>query len=131
MKNKKGQVRIIEAAIAILMVLGFIIFIQGSAPKADISGSVYMIEHQVLVEMEKNESIRDSVMKDEVSGAVDYAKSRLGRYNLNFEMSVCPVDGSCTCKSCPEGKSIYGDNVIISSSLVNYSPRKLALFAWS
>jgi len=131
MENKNGQVRIIEAAIAVMLFFAFIIFVQQQNPRTDISNSIYKIQHQILVEMEKNESLRDSVMNGNVSRVLDYARFRLQPYNLNIEMSICSTRESCICKNCPAGKQIYGDNIIISSSLSGYDPKKLSMFIWS
>ncbi len=130
-ENKRGQVRIIESAMAVMLMLGFVIFIQSNAPGPDISGSVYRIQHQILVEIEKNESLRNAVVGNDVLGSTAYAKSRLQPYGLNFEMDVCPVNGGCLCSDCPAEKQIYGDSIIISGSLNKYDPKKLAMFMWS
>jgi len=130
MKSKRGQTRIIEAAIAIMLLLGFVIFTQ-PAPSSDVSNSVYKIQHEVLVEIGGNESLRESISGGDVSSSANYAKSRLSPYGLEIEMSLCSISESCVCRNCPSGKSIYGDSIIISGSLPSYSPGKLSMFVWS
>ena len=122
--------RIIESAIAVMLILAFVIFIQWKSPTLDASESAYRIQHQILSEIEKNESLRASVIRGDATMAAAYAKSRIQAYNLNVEMDICNIHESCICKNCPSGKSIYGDNIIIGSSLPEYNPKKLALFPW-
>ena len=129
--NKKGIVRIIEAAIAVLLVLGFLIFIQGKTiPKLQYSTTLYKIQHQVLIEVESNQDLRTAILTDDISSVNDYIKYRLNPYPMNFSARICSIEDTCRCLSCPRNTDLYADSIIVSTNLTNYDIKKLSLVMW-
>lgn len=129
--SKKGIVRVIESAIAVLLVLGFVIFIQQKQiPKQDFSGMAYKIQHQILLEMENNQTMRNIILSNSTRNADSYVRSRMIPYTFDFILKSCSVDGACPCLECPKNTEIYADDMIFSNNLTSYQPKKLAFFMW-
>jgi hypothetical protein len=131
--NKKGIVKIIEAAIAIFMLLGFTTFILISQiQKPNVKESAYQVSHQILREIADNYTLRDSILKNDISSTKTYVEKRLIEFPFKFSIARCLPEESCLCPGtiCPSNVEIYADDIIISTNLSDYSPKKLALFMW-
>ena len=129
--NKKGIIRIIEAAIAIFMLMAFLaIIVTGNIQKPNLSESAYTIGHQILREVSNNYSLRQDVLKNQTSSLDAAIYKRLSAFAFDFETAVCDPSESCLCTTCPGDTEIYADDIIISTNLSDYSPKKLSLFMW-
>ncbi|MEM2956556.1 MAG: hypothetical protein QW041_03235 [Candidatus Pacearchaeota archaeon] len=129
--DKKGIIRIVEAAIAVLILLGFMIFIiskQIQVPTTE--ENIYKIGHQVLREISDNYTLRDDVLKDDLNRINKTIEERISPFPLKFSITSCAPEESCLCSGCPSDKEIYADDIIISTNLSDYKPKKLALFMW-
>ena len=132
LRGKRGIARIIEAAIAALILLGFLIFIQGQQlPKLQYSTSVYKIQHQILVEIENNQTLRSAIVLSNDPLPVNlYISERLANYPLEFSSRICAVEEVCACISCPQRMEIYADSIVIGTNISDYNPKKLSLYFW-
>jgi len=129
--NKKGMLRIIEAAIAIFMLMAFLaLLVTGQIQKPDLRDSAYRIEHQILKEISNNYSLREDVFKKELSEINKTVEKRLSAFAFDFKTALCDPFESCLCPNCPVDREIYGDDILISTNLSNYEPKKLAIFLW-
>ena len=129
--NKKGIVKIVEAAIAIFLLLGFTTFILVSQiQKPNLKESAYQVSHQILREIADNYTLRDDILRKEMGSTNIYVEKRLAEFPFNFSTAACSPEESCLCSSCPGNVEIYADDIIISTNLSNYSPKKLSLFMW-
>jgi len=129
MKNKRGWIRIFEAVIAILLLLGFAAFlIIDRVEKPDFSGSVHTLLSTVLEEASGNFAIRQAVFDKNETIISNFISSRLPA-GLNFTISICNSTGPCPTEV-KQGVEVYADDILISTNLTTYAPAKLALFAW-
>ena len=130
MVNKKGIVRIIEAALASFILIGFVaIVLANQVQKPDLSDNIYRIEHQILREIADNYTLRDKVMHGNKIEIENFIASRLAPFPLNFSVSIDSPESSSPC-NCPAEKDIYADDIIVSTNLSSYGPQKLSLFVW-
>jgi hypothetical protein len=130
MVNKKGIVRIIEAAIASFILIGFVaLVLANQVQKPDLSDNIYRIEHQILREIADNYTLRDNVLQNKDAEVKSFVKSRLAPFPLNFSVSINSPERSSPC-NCPSDKDIYADEIIVSTNLSNYGPKKVSLFVW-
>lgn len=137
LNGRKGQIKILEAVIAVLIILGFMIYITNktSPAKPDLSDQIYKIQRQVLTEVANNVSLRDAVLKNDEDEVKLYLKDRLSPYIFEFNISICAINAPCPCGAikCPQQVEIFADEVIINSNLSDlapFGPQKLAMYMW-
>jgi len=132
-KNKKAVIRIIEAIIAVLILLGVVLaLISRQSVKADVSGNIYKIEHQILNEVSANNALRTAVLTSDNKTVECFIQSRLEKFSLDFNISVCNPWEFCLCNA-PINKEIFTDDAIISTNITewNFNPKKIVFCAWS
>src|SRR3972149_8071948 len=138
-KNRKGWIRIVEAIVAVLIILGVILIVlsKGGVQKEDISEKVYRAEYVILREVELNESLRGEVLS---AGPlpIDWLNFDPGLTNvknkitektpgyLECEGRVCWLNQTCTTDAY-SGKDVYSKSISITTTLQIYSPRQLKL----
>jgi hypothetical protein len=130
MKNKKAWIRIAEAAIAIMLLASVILVIIGQqAEKQDIGEAMYNLQHKILDEASKNDTIRDAILSENTGMVKAFIKERIS-IGLNFTIQICNLNDACTIEL--PGKELYVDDVLISSTLQEYAlePKKLRFFVW-
>ncbi len=143
MKNKKAWIRIVEAFIAILLIIGAVLVIidKGYIQKEDISLKVYEREVAILKEIELNNTFRGYILSVEdvpvnwsdfesrgLGDVKDKINSRTPDY-LICEAKICDIGVICNLDESPN-KDVYARSVMISTDLEQYKPRQLKLFCW-
>ena len=139
MVNKKAWIRIVEAFVAILLISVFllIIFNQNYVEKKDFSSEVYENQVAILVEIELDSSLRNSIL--DLTPPVEWddtnfpenLKSKINEKKLSFltcKAKICLIDNECLEEY--DKKNIYVKSVIITANSESYSPRQLKLFCW-
>jgi hypothetical protein len=145
MVGKKGFIRIVEAAVAILLIAGVLLIVvnRGFTAEDDVSEKIYRIELSALRFVELDEELRrdvleanigengvewfqfDSVGLGDVKNAIE---ERIPEY-LECEGKVCGLDKICVLDSYIE-EDVYAQAVAITANLNIYNPKQLKLFCW-
>lgn len=131
MKNKKkAWLRILESVIGILILLSALIYIiSTSVPKRDISGMVYEKEKYILEIISKNDSLRSDVIASDNSKVNKFIETLIPS-SWGFETKICNIEELCGSDLAPIDRDIYSSEVVISSDINNYNPKKIRLFIW-
>lgn len=141
MVNKKGWLRIVEATLAALLVLGALIVILGRNPSNSVV-DYSRISYPILDEMAQNTALRDDILKYDLNATDsgennrimtelnDFVRARL-RNNLNYRLRICAAADLCALDSY-QGE-VYASERIISSSINNQAsdPKKVKIFIFS
>lgn len=137
--DKKGWIRIVEAFVAILIILGAVLTIVDREYfiKDDESSEVYNLELSILREISVSNSLRDEVLNanpvpvgyDSFPSNVKIKIEERVPYNFICTGKICATTDACLLDFSSE-KDIYAQSIIISASLESYSPRQLKLFCW-
>jgi len=145
MKNKKAWVRIVEAFIAILLIVGVLLIVinKGYVGKKDLSEKIYNIQKTILRDIELDNSLRQEIVRIdlEISESVELAEdintyAKLENYFKNYpylewRAMVCNLDEICVLKEEVEvEKDIYAQAVAIIATTQEYNPNQLKLFCW-
>lgn len=131
--NKQGFLRILEASIAILIVISVLFFAYNRSSTNNAEDySVKILE--ILEEIAKNPSLRTYVLEYE-SGEIhpeinSFVSERIPQNFLNFEVKICEIESACGLSSFVDGE-VYSAERTISSNLEIYSPRKIRIFIWA
>jgi len=142
--NKKGWIKVMEAAIVILLISGILIFIIGQLKeREDVSSQIYYKEIGILRDIELNDTLREEIInvadeslpvkwEDFDSNGLTETRKKIESKTpntLNCEAMVCFPNSECGLEN-PSEKDIYVKSVLILSTLENYNPRQLKLFCW-
>lgn len=147
-RGKKGWIRIVEAAIAILIFAGVMLMVYSQkAEEIDVSDRIYEIETKILADIVYDDDLRAKVLEGEVydldgDGVMEInadleafieesIRLRTGD-TLAFEVRICDVDNLvCNMGDFP-GTDVYVEERIISVNLDSstFNPKKIRLFVW-
>jgi len=129
-KDIKAWLRIVEAFIAILIIIGIVLTILSKqSPGANISESVYEKQRNILNIISKNNGLRVYVLAGnnvEINNVID----DMIPVSWNYATEICELDSICNSASTPNDKEVYTTEVVITSTLTQYSPKKLRFFVW-
>jgi hypothetical protein len=129
--NKKAWLRILEAFLAVLIILSAVLIIMvRQTPKIDISEEVYETQRQVLDIISKNNSLRNDILIQE-NTKINTLIYDLIPKNWNYSTSICNISLICPNPSQIYETEVYTTEIIITSNLTKYSPKKLRFFVWS
>ena len=134
MVNKKGIIRVLESILAVLILLGVVITLisQQQTTKTDVTGNIYSIQNQILLEISENNSLRTAVINEDYKPLECFIESRINRFSMDFNISICAPENACYCDT-PSGKEIYTNDVVISTNITerDFTPKKIILCSWS
>lgn len=129
--NKRGWIKVFEAVAAIMLVTSIVLVLYSKQSKSeDISGYVYGLQAKVLSDIALKPELREAVFENESEKLENFTSEKIPR-NLNFEIKICALDPSDHCKmSTYTEKDVYANDVILSSNIITYNPKKVRLFIW-
>ena len=126
--NRRGFLRIVEATIAIVIVLGvmFVFFTQARTQEGiDYSERA----RNILEEVSKNPVLRTAVLNNEVEEVKDFVDGKIPEQYLEHEVKICEVNDACGKSEYTEG-DVYSAERIISATIDTLGPKKIRLFIW-
>ena len=138
--NKKAQIEVLEAfiAISLIMVIVLLILQQNSPQKESISEEVYSKEIGLLRAFQLNETYRADILNTIVpsywneSSFPSKIKEEIERKkpsSLDCRAKICEINEPCAIEEEIE-KDIYMQSAFISANATTYSPKELKLFCW-
>jgi len=129
MKNKRAWLRIIEAVLAILIIFGAVLYIVSKQTyKPDQSEMIYEKQTQILDMVSKNESLRQMVL-DKQTNQIELEISKFVPASWNFSTCISNITLICSPQT-PHDRNVYVKEILIASTLQQYSPQKLRFFVW-
>ena len=127
MKNKKAWIRIVEAFIAIMIVASVLIIMITRVPRED-KVDVHEIQRFVLEQIAVNDTLRGEILENEKTNTEAFINENIPIY-WNFTIEICEVEEICGMPFYIE-EEVYADEILITSNLTYYGPKKLKLFVW-
>jgi len=130
MKNKKGWMRILEATIAVLIVVVVMvtIYLNQASEEVVLEDPLQEIQSWILKEISVNEGLRGFVLEDNLTAIEDYVGEKLPS-SYNHSILICDL-----VEACDLGFEIVGDlyiqEVLIFANQTKYNPRRVKLFVW-
>ncbi len=132
-KDKKAWLKVVEAVIAILIVLSAILYVTISyAPKKDISTVAYDKEKYILNAISKDENLREKILSND-NTEINAFTNKLIPSSWGFETRICDINDICEGLSIPPDKEVYASEIVITSyvgAVSKYDPKKLRMFVW-
>jgi hypothetical protein len=131
--NKRAWLRILEAFLGVMIIMGVILFIYSKQEiKQELPYQINQIQKKVLDAIEFNEAFRLNVL----SNPPDLEKLSVAAQDnipsiFNFELKVCSLNDEVNCKKTPPYiQNIYVKDRIITSNFAIFSAKKVRLFIW-
>lgn len=138
MVNKKGWIRIVEATIAILIIIAAI-FSVSEIRKNKFEEDLAETINPLLENVAKNNTMREKIILDNDTSeeAEDMIREFIAKNirapNIGYDVKICPSDSICSLDKYPEdAENVYAGSRIISSTLTEAGegPKKISLFLW-
>lgn len=128
--NKRGWLKVLEAVIAITLLIGVLLYMMSSsAPRKDISNVVYEKEKYILDTISKNDALRNDIVNNN-NANVNYTIEKMIPITWDFETRICELDSICQGVRRPLDKDVYSSEIIVTSNKTSYNPKKIRLFVW-
>jgi len=128
--NKRGWLRIVEAFLAVLIILSAVLIIMSKQDVVeDSSDNIAEVQNKILEIISKNDILRGEILAEDKTGVIAEISLMLPK-NLNFTIGICKVNDACGSEGIPYDKSVYTKEILITSTLSKYEPKKLRLFVW-
>ncbi len=129
MKRKKGWLRIIEAFIAVLIVTSVLtILVTRQQRQQNEVQQIYEMQRNILKQISLNETLRSEILQEKKDSTENFIREVLPFY-WNFTIKICEVSEFCGMPFSVD-KDVYADEILITSNLTYYNPRKLKFFIW-
>jgi len=128
-RGKRAWLKIVEAFLACMIIAAAILIIlerQTSPPSID--ENVYERQTQILDFISKNESLREKIILND-SDEVNAIISKMIPGNWNFTTNICNLEDICSA-NVPKDREVYSTEILVTSTLTKYSPKKLRFFVW-
>jgi hypothetical protein len=137
MVNKKGFLKIIEAVIAVLVILGAVLIISSNreVPEAK---SLDRILPPLLDELAQNRTLRESIINNDEepneNAIAESLKTKINNPSLEYSVEICDLTESCYLEPYPADLdgSVFASERIISADIKteNFNPKKIKVFLW-
>lgn len=145
--NKKGWIRIVEATIAVLIVIGFVLTYSAKIERAE--NDLTYVGTPILEEMAENGAMRVLIISytPDATRSIDiqsnnniisqlnsFVSERITDNSLETAVAVCKIDASCILENPPSDAmgDIFAVERTISATPVEskFSPKKVKIFIW-
>jgi len=131
-RNKKGWLRIIEAFIAILIITGGVLVVLSKKSIDNNSlDRVYEKQKYLLDIIIKDDTSREYILQEDTGNLNSIIQNMIPN-NWNFTISICEISDICNNPDppAPKDKEVYATEIIVTSTLNEYNPKKLRFFVW-
>lgn len=131
MVNKRGFLRIVEAVVAILIVLGAILFVIAQNKGNSESGVLCDRIPPLLDEIAKNSSLRNAVLNNETEKISSFIEQRISNPLVDFEVFICKAEELCSLQDggFDDIEICAGERIISTTAeRTEFEPRKLKVF---
>ena len=126
MKSKRGWIRIVEAFIAIMLIMAVLMSIYSKQPEKR-SNDIDKMMSSILDEIVNENSLRQDIIGNKTEDINLFVSERIPRI-LNFTVRICKVEDICSLDVYHE--NVYAQERILSSTIQTYNVTKLKLFVW-
>ena len=133
MKNKKAWLRIIEAFIGVMLVMGILlILVSRQDAKNNSSDEIERFGNEILDFISRDEALMNDALANNTANINRTIEQMISR-QLGFYTAICPYDSICP-NANPDAlqKYVYSTERLIPPNLTSSSPgTKLKIFIWA
>ena len=127
-KNKHGWIKIAEAFIAIILISVVVLTLYSQQKiKTNDGSEIIKTEDSILNELVNSEQLRTDILMNNTVQLESFIRERTPS-GFNFTIRICELNDACAIQDYhPE---IFARDRIVSSTLEEYSPKRIKLFIW-
>jgi len=130
MKNRSGWLRIVEAFFAVMLVLAVLLVMVTRSPKKEQTERVQEIQRFILEQISSNDVLRQDVLDEDNNSITTFIEDQsLLPSRYDFTIRICNISMACG-MPIPVERDVYADEILVTSTLEEYGPKKLKLFVW-
>jgi hypothetical protein len=133
LKNKRGWLKIFEAFLAVLLIMGFLLITLSRQDVGNNEASeIGKLQRSVLTSIDNDPILRNQVLINDTSGSIIFI-NKLKPVGFNYSLQVCNPLDICPLNTSSDiiaNKQIYANSILITSNLTYYNQRQLKLFFW-
>lgn len=120
--------RIVEASIAVLIILGVLFSLYNKTPSSEVDLSKRARE--ILREISVNVTLRDAALNGNSLLLDSAIKPKIPETYLKYEVKICNLDDVCGKSEFTEGNVYAAERVIGATIDAGPNARKIRLFIW-
>lgn len=153
-KNKKAWLRIVEAFVGVMIVMGVLLVLMTRQPSMDQETEILNIERHILEQVSEDQLLRTEVLDthqrkrnvDGIGGVGGGGGGSLPMWGdlksissivadsfpeeYSFILKTCDVGVVCSLGLLPEHE-VFSEEILITSNITNYNPAILKVFFWT
>ena len=141
MKHKRGWLRIFEAGVAILILVGVLLVVYARGRGGyDLEEQMYKLQKEVLRDISLDRDLRTAAFSDDEATLTNFADEKIPD-SFNFKIRICDVTGAneevLPCKMEQYvAKDVYVEEIILGAvfgtdlGVGGFSPKRVRLFIW-
>jgi len=128
--NKNAWIKIMEAVFAVLIILGITLTIVSKTnQQLNINEIVYEKQEKILNVILENQTLRNKVLLGD-SSTIDSFIEKAIPPTWNFSTEILDINTEYHSPLSSNGKDVYVKEIVISSNLTEYNPKRLMFFVW-
>lgn len=148
MVGRKGFLKIVEATIAVIIVITALLLLSVKNQKTETSKDLTSLLPPVLDEIARNENLRREIIYDYdtnspysktenkkvISNIENYSRTSFTNPGLNFTVRICSLEQPCILEPYPveNPENIFAAERIVTTTIenINLEPKKIKIFLW-
>ena len=128
--NKNAWIKIMEAVFAVLIILGITLTIVSKTnQQSNLNELVYEKQEKILNLIIENQTLRNEILSGDSLAVNSFIEKTLPP-TWNFSTEILNINDAYSSHLSANEKDIYVKEIIISSNLTTYKPKKLMFFVW-
>lgn len=134
--NRKGYIKVVEAVLAVLIVVSALILVSVQRQNA-IESQVSVELSEIIDRMARDNPIREEIIADDGDSSTaedsvrDYFLERLGE-RFNVVVLICSLNETCQSEEEMGGGEVYSVERVVTTSVssTNFNPKRVRVFVW-
>jgi len=128
--NKNAWIKIMEAVFAVLIILGITLTIVSKTnQQSNLNELVYEKQEKILNLIIENQTLRNEILSGDSLAVNSFIEKTLPP-TWNFSTEILNINDAYSSHLSANEKDIYVKEIVISSNLTTYKPKRLMFFVW-
>jgi hypothetical protein len=133
MKSKKAWIKIVEAFIAVILVMSALLIIASkNEVSIDRGGEIIKLEKAILDSIVQEDNMRNDILKGNIS-IISKEIDKNVPFWINYSVNICSYDSICPNPAGYINNEVYAQEALVFSNLTYSNPSnatKLKIFFW-
>ena len=128
MKNKNAWLKIMEAFLAIVIIIGALVIIISNQRTPASSENIYETQRQILELISNDEDARTQILDSRsLIKAEKIVEQIVPQWTGNYALIICDLNVVC---NIDYHENVYAEEILITANDNTYNPVRLKFFVW-